>query len=173
MTYLIIKSLHVVSVMSWFAGLIYLGRLFIYHQEAALKPGTEKKILQTQFELMQKRVLRLICNPAMIASFIFGLHIAGTSKAFSAPWFHVKFALTILLLIYHMVAANIMKKQAKKTALFWTSSRLRVFNEILTIIIIMIVFLVITKNVIVSLKATGLALGAIAIIMISINKIKK
>ena len=173
MNYLIIKSLHVISVISWFAGLIYLGRLLIYHQEASSKPNKEKQVLQAQFQLMSKRVLRIICNPAMIASFIFGFYIAGASGAFAHPWFQAKFSLTILLVIYHMLAANIMKKQVKQTAEYWTSTRLRIFNEILTIFLISIIFLVITKDIMLSLKATTICILSVLGIMLIVKQLKK
>ena len=101
--YVYVKALHIISVISWFAGLVYLGRVFIYHREASDKSELESKVLISQFSIMEKRVLNYICHPAMCLSFIFGLYMLFYAKIYYQNWFHFKFVLIILLFIYLLV----------------------------------------------------------------------
>ncbi len=150
MHYLIIKSLHVVSVISWFAGLLYIVRLFIYHQEANLSQiEGDQKTLQKQFSLMERRLWAGITTPAMIASLVFGfwmLSIMPGKIYWAAPWMHLKLAFVLFLLVYHYLCGSIRKKLIHEN-LQWSSKKLRVFNEIGTLLLFGIVFSVITRDI--------------------------
>lgn len=100
--YLYIKAFHVIAVMSWMAGLLYLPRLYVYHARA------EKGSISSEtFKIMEAKLLRVIMNPAMILSWILGiLMIAGNPDVFSHGWMHVKFLCIILMTITHMVYAK-------------------------------------------------------------------
>ena len=137
--YLWLKTLHVISVIAWMAGLLYLPRLFVYHCEA--EPGSEKS---ETFKVMERRLLRAIMNPAMISSWIFGLAVAWAGDLFAEGWFHAKMALVVALTGAHMAMAKWRREFAEDR-----NSRSRKFyrvaNEIPTVLMIAIVILVIVK----------------------------
>ncbi len=134
-----LKTLHVISVIAWMAGLLYLPRLFVYHCEA--EPGSEKS---ETFKVMERRLLRAIMNPAMISSWIFGLATAWAGDLFGEGWFHAKTALVVALTVAHMAMAKWRREFAEDR-----NSRSRKFyrvaNEIPTILMIAIVILVIMQ----------------------------
>ncbi len=138
--YLWLKSLHIIAVIAWMAGLLYLPRLFVYHAEA------EKKSDQSEiFKTMEMRLLRIIMNPAMIAAWLFGLLMIAANPALMAGgWMHVKLTAVILLTALHMVFARWRKDFAqdrnKRTAKFY-----RLWNEAPTILMIVIVFMAVMK----------------------------
>lgn len=141
--YLVIKSLHLISVISWMAGMLYLPRLFVYHVEA--KPGGE---LDEALKIMERRLLRFIINPAMILSLVFGGMLIHITKALdssvSGYWFHAKITLLILLFATHGVMARYRKDFAKGKNKH--SKRFyKILNEIPTILMIAIIFLVVMK----------------------------
>lgn len=135
-----IKATHLIFVISWMVGLLYLPRLFMYHSE--LKPGSNECLL---FQTMEKKLMRIIMLPAMIFSIIFGLmlvHIYGFKNL--GIWFHVKSFLVILMIIFHHFLGRLRKKfemmENKYDAKFY-----RIINEIPTLLMIIIVILVIVK----------------------------
>ena len=131
--------LHIVSVISWMAGLLYLPRLFVYHVDAAA--GSE---MSETFKVMERRLLRAIMTPAMIASWIFGLWLAALTGAFAEGWFHAKLLLLLLLTASHMAMARWRKDferdKNSKSAKFY-----RVANEAPTLLMIGIVIVVVVK----------------------------
>ena len=134
-----VKALHVISVIAWMAGMLYLPRLFIYHCEA------EKGSAQSEtFKVMEGRLLRIIINPAMLISWVLGLWLASTGGFFSAPWFHAKLALVIALSAVHgyfsMAVRAFAEDRNERPPRFW-----RIVNEVPTILMILIVILVIVK----------------------------
>jgi protoporphyrinogen IX oxidase len=131
--------LHIVSVISWMAGLLYLPRLFVYHVEA--KPGSE---LSETFKIMERRLLRAIMTPAMIASWIFGLWLAYITEAFSEGWFHGKILLVILMSAAHMGMAR-WRKDFERDNNARGAKYYRIANEIPTLLMIGIVVLVVVK----------------------------
>jgi protoporphyrinogen IX oxidase len=139
--YLWIKALHIVSVVAWMAGLLYLPRLFVYHAEAAA--GSPQS--QT-FKVMERRLLRGIMNPAMGAAYIFGILLLLTPGIvdWATGWVYVKLALVAVLTIYHHALARWRKEFAadanKRSARFY-----RLMNELPTAILIAIVILVVVK----------------------------
>ena len=138
--YLWIKSLHVIAIISWMAGMLYLPRLFIYHCDA------EKGSVQSEtFKVMERRLLRLIINPAMVLSWVFGLWLAWQSNWFAGShWFHGKLLLVTLLSGVHGYFSAAVRRFAEdrndKPPRFW-----RMINEVPTILMIGIVILAVVK----------------------------
>ncbi len=138
-TYSIIKFLHVISIISWMAGLLYLPRLYIYHCEVT--PGSEAS---EKFKVMERRLLRAIMNPAMIASWIFGLYLMFEIDALSQGWFHPKFLCVILMTVAHMMLARY-RRAFEADANTKSQKFYRFFNEVPTVLMIIIVFMVVVK----------------------------
>ena len=139
--YLLFKSLHLIAVISWMAGLMYLPRIFVYHVE-----NSEKKETTEIFEVMEKRLYFYIMRPAMILSWFFGIILIYLSgiDIFSQLWVHIKLGLVILLTIYHEYLGICLKSLKLKTNTK-TSKFFRIINEVPTIILIFIIFIVIFK----------------------------
>ena len=148
----IVKSFHIIAVVAWFSGLFYLGRLFIYHQLAASQSDSEKKLLQSQYELMMTRVARAIMGPAAIITVLLGLHLAQSMGVWMQPWMHVKLTLVILLLGYHGACEMIRVRLARGRT--YSVTFFRYFNELATVFLVLIVLLVVTKQIGFSLVAT-------------------
>ena len=139
--YLLFKSLHLIAVISWMAGLLYLPRIFIYHVE-----NFEKKEATDIFETMEKRLFFYIMRPAMISTWLFGvvlIYINGLD-IFSQLWMHIKLALVIFLTIYHEYLGICLKSLKLKTNTK-TSKFFRIINEVPTIVLVLIIFIVIFK----------------------------
>ena len=139
--YLLFKSLHLVAVISWMAGLLYLPRIFVYHVE-----NFEKKETKKVFEIMEKRLFNYIMRPAMLLSWFLGIIlilIIGI-ETFSFLWLQIKLILVLLLSVYNEYLGKYIKLlqsgENKKSARFF-----RIINEIPTILLILIVFIVIFK----------------------------
>ena len=139
-TYLLFKSLHLISVISWMAGLLYLPRIFVYHSE------NENEIVTTVFKTMERKLFYYIMTPAMLLSWIFGLaliHEIGFQELASL-WLQLKLFFVILLTLYHLYLGILLNKfkydQNKKSSKFY-----RLINEIPTLLLILIVFIVIFK----------------------------
>ena len=138
--YLVIKALHIISVVSWMAGMLYLPRLYVYHADA-LK-GSETS--QT-FKIMERRLLRAIINPAMIASLLFGgLMIAANPAVMQNGWMHAKLGLVGLMVVTHILFARwrrcFERDENTRPAKFY-----RIWNEIPTLLFVLIVILVVVK----------------------------
>ncbi|MES0812489.1 protoporphyrinogen oxidase HemJ [Roseibium sp. SCPC15] len=137
--FLWIKSLHVISIIAWMAGMLYLPRLFVYHADA--EAGSDKS---ETFKVMERRLLKAIMNPAMIAAWIFGLWAAYELDAWRDGWFHAKLALVLIMSGVHGYLSGCVKKFARdantKPARFY-----RIMNEVPTLLMIGIVILVIGK----------------------------
>lgn len=147
MPYLLAKALHIVGFISWFAGLFYIVRLFVYHAEAGERPEAERAILQPQLELMARRLWTIITVPAMVLTLVGGVSmVVQLIELGPLPvWLHVKFGLLAGLLAYHHWCGAIRRRQAAKTST-WTSTKLRVFNELGTMFMVAIVFLAVFKT---------------------------
>ena len=140
-TYLIFKSLHIIAVISWMAGLLYLPRIFVYHVE-----NNEEKKISDVFEVMEKKLYFYIMTPAMILSWLFGialLHYLGIDQALQF-WLKAKILLVVILTLYHLYLGKCLKDFAidinKRSSKFF-----RIFNEVPTILLILIIFVVIFK----------------------------
>ena len=140
-SYLLFKSLHLIAVISWMAGLLYLPRIFVYHVESK-----DEKVITDVFEVMEKRLFFYIMRPAMILTWIFGLILIYLNgiEIFSQLWMQIKIVLVILLSAYNDYLGrclNALKNSTNtKSAKFF-----RVINEIPTVILIIVVFLAIFK----------------------------
>ena len=146
MDFLYIKSLHIIFVVCWFAALFYIVRLFIYTAEAQKKPEPDKTILTSQFLIMQKKLWYIIGWPGMIGTFIFGWWMIWENSAYlSLPWMWLKLILVGALFLYHLQCQMIFKKQSEGE-FTWTSFKLRMFNELATVFLVGVVFLVVVKS---------------------------
>lgn len=173
MNYLIFKSLHIITVVTWFAGLFYMPRLFVYFAEAEAKASTEKMILQDQFKIMQRRLWYGITWPSSILVLIFGSSLAATFWPLSEhPWLMVKLVFVVGLYIYHFYLHSIFKQQQQNIVRV-SPMKLRMINEISTIFLVAIVFLVVMKNVISMVYGLIGLLVLIIVLMIAIKKYKK
>lgn len=146
MEYNYVKALHIIFVVSWFSALFYIVRLFIYAREAQDKVPEARSVLTVQLLLMQKRLWYFIGWPAMILSLMFGLWMLVLHPALLAlPWMWLKLIAVALLLLYHMECQRILRQQ--KQGIYKLSSfRLRLFNELATLFLVSIVFLVVLKS---------------------------
>jgi putative membrane protein len=148
MDYSILKSLHIIFVVSWFAGLFYLPRLLVYHAEAQSKESNEKAILSAQFSKMEKLLFNAIMIPAMFLTWITGLsliYISWWDSFASHTWLHLKLAFVVCITIYHFVCRHFIR-QFQQNNFIISGPQLRLFNEIATILLVAIVFLVVAKN---------------------------
>lgn len=140
--YLYLKSFHVVAVISWMAGLLYLFRLFVYHAQYGLKSKEKSDLL----ELMESKLYRIITVPAMLFSWAFGLALIHfNSNLMSQGWFHLKLFCLILLTGVTHYGGALIKKMRKDIKLAPNHRKLRVINEIPTILMIIIVIMVVVR----------------------------
>lgn len=138
--YLWIKALHVISIIAWMAGLLYLPRLFVYH--ALVEKGSARA---ETFALMERRLLKAIMNPAMIASFIFGFWMVLLDPGLlSEGWFHAKLGLVLLMAGCHGKFSR-MRRDFEEGTATRSDKYYRVWNEVPTVLMIAVVILVIVK----------------------------
>ena len=143
-TYLLFKSIHLIAVISWMAGLLYLPRIFVYHSEAVQNNRSED--LMETFKVMERRLLVYIMNPAMIVSWIFGIlliHTIGLDN-FGSLWLQLKLVFVIILTIYHFFLFQCLRKFAENTNTY-SPKFYRIINEIPTVLLIGIVLVVVFK----------------------------
>ncbi|WP_170827343.1 CopD family protein [Arcticibacter eurypsychrophilus] len=144
--YLYVKAIHIIFVICWMAGLFYIVRLFIYHIEANDKTEQERIVLHPQFELMESRLWNVITTPAMLISLLAGVYMLYLNPyLLEMDWMWVKLSFVVGLLVYHFICQKIML-QLRKGVFKWTSMQLRVWNEVATLLLFAIVFVVILKN---------------------------
>ncbi len=137
--YLWIKALHIISMVAWMAGMLYLPRLFVYHCEAA--PGSAES---ERFKVMEKRLLRVITNPAMVATWIFGITLVVMTRADQQHWFQLKFLLVLAMSAVHGLYSR-WRRDFAKDANRHPASFYRLWNEVPTVLLIAIVILVVVK----------------------------
>lgn len=141
-----IKSLHLIFVVTWFAGLFYIPRLFIYHIEAWQKPSPDREILTDQLKLMTKRLWYIITWPSAILCTVFAIWLLILMPGWlQQSWMHVKLTFVALLFVYHFKCHQ-MFKQLQRDEVKYTSKFMRIWNEGATLILFAVVFLVILKN---------------------------
>lgn len=148
MLYLLLKSLHLVAMVAWFAGLFYLVRLFVYHVEAFQKPALEQQTLVKQYSIMEDRLYRIICRPAMLLTWVFGVSMIihnGWDWLSENYWLHFKLLLVFLLSGYTEYNGKIVSRLAKGEAVM-SSDKFRLFNEVPTIFLLTIILLAVFKN---------------------------
>lgn len=141
-TYLIIKSLHIIAVISWMAGILYLPRLYVYHTACA-KDSEASQMLK----VMERRLLRIIINPAMIATWIFGIWLVtllGWENLKHQGWFHVKLTMLVGMQIIHAAFAR-WRRHFDQDRNIHTAKFYRIMNEVPTVLMVVIIFMVVIK----------------------------
>lgn len=162
MTYLYIKSLHIIFVTTWFAGLFYIIRLFIYFKEAEDKEEPARSILKKQYALMSKRLWYIITWPSAVLASIFAIWLLALQPFWlEAHWMMIKLFFVVLLYVYHLSCQK-MYNQIAKGYLNYSSYGLRIWNEVATIILFACVFLVVLKT------TLGWIFGVVGIVGISV-----
>lgn len=162
MDYVYVKALHIIFVVSWFAALFYMVRLFIYATEAQKKDDVARSVLTPQFILMQRRLWFIIGWPGLSGTYIFGLWMLfysseRASYLLSEPWMWLKLICVAFLTLYHLECQRIHQQQ--RSGVFKHSSlRLRIFNELATVFLVAIVFLVVVKS------TSGLLWGIVGLV---------
>ncbi len=143
---LYLKALHIIFVVTWFAGLFYIPRLFIYHTEAQSKPEPDKTILSNQFKLMAKRLWFGITWPSAILTYVFAFWLAYDMFGLSFPgWLMLKLVFVFGLTLYHLQCGLIFKR-LQNDVFKWSSTKLRFWNEVATLLLFAIVFIVVLKE---------------------------
>ena len=146
MDFLYVKALHIIFVVTWFAGLFYIPRLFIYHVEAEKKEDPAKGILQAQYKLMSKRLWYIITWPSAILASFFAFWLLYQNPYYlEMPWMHVKLVFVLALYFYHYSCQKIYA-QLQKDIIKYSVFKLRIWNEVATIILFAVVFLVTLKS---------------------------
>lgn len=149
--YLYIKAIHIIFIVTWFAGLFYMPRLFIYNTEANTKDELSRKVLQDQFAIMMKRLWYGITWPSAILTLIFGLWVlfeSGMNNIVFEPagrWLLIKLVFVVLLYVYHFSLHSIMKQQLRGVYKY-SSLQLRMWNEVATVFLVAVVLLVVVKQ---------------------------
>ena len=173
MNYLYFKSPHLIFMVCWFAGLFYVVRLFIYHKEADRKKESVKVILQVQYNLMSKRLLSIITWPAAILTTFFGVSmLVDNPILLQQNWMHIKLSFILLLWLY-TYSCQIILNQIKIGQIRTTEIKLRIWNEVATLIMFAIIFMAVLKDSISWIYATLSLVGLAVLLMISIKLYKK
>ncbi len=143
-TYLLFKSIHLIAVISWMAGLLYLPRIFVYHSEAIVENKSQD--VTSTFKIMERRLFMYIMNPAMIISWIFGVLLiyATGVENFGFLWLQLKLFFVIILTIYHFFLFQCLRKFTNNNNVY-SSKFYRIINEIPTVLLIGIILVVVFK----------------------------
>lgn len=166
--YLYLKALHIIFIVTWFAGLFYIVRLFIYNAEADEKQEPEKSILKDQFTIMIKRLWLGITWPSAIITLILGPLLIYINPAILDTWLWIKIGFVIGLYLYHYTL-HVLYKQQKNNNFKYSSQQLRIWNEVATVFLISIVMLVVVKQ---GLSAVWALLGLFLFILVLMSGIK-
>jgi putative membrane protein len=171
--YLIIKSLHIIFVVTWFAGLFYMFRLFVYHAEAARKEEPAAGILMNQYTIMEKRLWYAITWPSCILTLLFGFWLMYLQPGYlKTPWMHIKLFFVLLLFLYQLYGQKVIR-EIQLTPLKYTSIAMRFWNEVPTIILIAVVFIVVMKDSVSWLWGTAGIIGTAIVLTLVIKAYKK
>ena len=158
---LYLKALHIIFIVTWFAGLFYIVRLFIYYTEAEEKTEPEKGILQAQFSIMMKRLWYGITWPSAILTLIFGFTLMFEMGFQKLGFMHLKLAFVFLLYVYHFLC-HVLFKNLIQGKVKHTSNQLRIWNEVATIFLVSIVFIIVLKDL------TNWIYGVVGLILFSV-----
>ena len=162
MTFLYLKAVHIIFVVTWFAGLFYMPRIFIYMVEAHAKPEPEKSILIKQLKMMASRLWFAITWPSAIITLCMGtLLIVNQPEFLRQGFMHIKLTLVFLLYIYHF-SLHVIFRQLQRDVVKYSSQQLRFWNEVATLFLISIVFIIVLKD------ALSMAWGVVGLITISL-----
>lgn len=176
--YFYIKALHIIFVVTWFAGLFYLPRLLIYNTEAATKPEQERTILQTQFALMIRRLWFGITWPSALLTLVLGITVMVTGnwhRIIFLPegrWFLFKWIFVLCLFAYHFSLHRLVQQELNGVFRY-SSNQLRMWNELATVFLIAIVMLVVVKQSMSLVWGLGGLLLLVAILLVAIRIYKK
>ena len=172
--YQYLKALHIIFMVTWFAGLFYMPRFFIYNTEAASRPALEQKILRSQFEIMMKRLWYGITWPSAVLTLIFGpivMFVGGWTQTLLEPqgrWLLIKLIFVIFLYLYFFTLHSIYLQQLK--GIFkYSSQQLRIWNEVATIFLVAIIMLAVVKD---SLSFVWAVIGIIGLAIVLVSGIK-
>lgn len=144
--YLWFKTLHIVGVVVWFAGLFYLVRLFIYHREAEELDAALRAPFQAQYALMERRLANIITTPGMVVAVVCAVGLLSVNPAWlQQGWMHAKLAFVAALLAYHAFCYRLMG-QLQQGRCGWSPRSLRALNELPTLLLVIVVMLVVFKN---------------------------
>ncbi len=172
MLYFYLKALHIIGFVSWFAGLFYLVRLFIYHVEANERPPAERKVLQDAFEMMALRLYKIITTPAMVVTIICGFGMIAYNPAVFQSWLHIKLTFVFLLVAYHFYNRQVLGKLQRKEKTF-SSYQLRLWNEVATVFLIAIVLIAVFKNTLNFITAFFILFGVMIALFLGIRLYRK
>ncbi|OFY86286.1 MAG: protoporphyrinogen IX oxidase [Bacteroidetes bacterium RIFCSPLOWO2_12_FULL_35_15] len=167
MSFFYLKALHIIFVVTWFAGLFYIVRLFIYHTEAEEKEEPEKSILQKQYKLMEKRLWYGITWPSMILTLIFGwwiIFVMPIELYLFKAFFILKLCFVGGLILYH-VECHVMFKQLQRDYVKHSSFKLRLWNEVATVFLVAIVFVIVLQD----RNNSGFVWGILGLIIFSLT----
>ncbi|GGF41766.1 CopD family protein [Echinicola rosea] len=168
-----LKALHIIFIVTWFAGLFYIVRLFIYQTEAMEKSPEEQKILKPQLDIMAKRLWLGITWPSAILTLIFGTWTLTYRLGYLELGFmHAKLGFVVLLYIYHFICHRIYKN-LQNGIVKWSSTKLRIWNEVATVLLFAIVFLIVLKNLLNMLWGLIGLIGLSILLMLAIKWYKK
>lgn len=176
--YFYLKAIHIIFMVTWFAGMFYIVRLFIYNTEANLKPEAERKILQAQFSIMIRRLWLGITWPSAVLTAIFGpwvmFHMGyeKTLGSASGQWLLIKIIFVFLLYIYHFSLHRMYQQQLKGVHKY-TSAQLRIWNEVATILLVAIVMLATVKQSISLVWGIAGIAGLVIILLAAISIYKR
>lgn len=165
--YLYIKALHIIFIVTWFAGMFYMPRLFIYNTEAAEKSQPEKKILHAQFGVMMKRLWFGITWPSAILTLIFGSWIWYLLGSFP-QWLMIKLCFVVGLYVYHFTL-HVIYRQQMRGVFKYSSQLLRIWNEVATIFLVAIVMLAVVRQ---NISVVWGIVGLIAFVILLMSAIK-
>ena len=170
--YSYLKALHIIFVVTWFAGLFYMPRLLVYNREAVDKPMDSKRILHEQFGMMMKKLWYGITWPSAILTLIFGMIVlfnGGWADSFRVQtWLHIKLTFVFFLYLYHF-SLHMLFKQQSKGIFKYSSQQLRIWNEVATIFLVAIVMLAVVKQ---NMSFVWGILGLLAFIILLMSAIK-
>jgi len=165
--YLYVKALHIIFIVTWFAGMFYMPRLFIYNTEAAERSQPEKEILQKQFGIMMRRLWFGITWPSAILTLIFGPWMWYLLGSFP-QWLLIKLCFVVALYIYHFTLHLIYAQQMRGVFKF-SSQRLRIWNEVATIFLVAIVMIAVVKQ---NMSVVWGIVGLVAFVILLMSAIK-
>ena len=167
--YQYILAIHIIFVVCWMAGLFYIVRLFIYHTEAQNKPEADRTILSKQFEIMERRLWNVITIPSMYIVVAAGITMLFLAPGWlQQPWLHIKLGFVVLLIIYHFICQHKIK-QMRKGVFKWTSTQLRLWNELATLLLFMIVMCAVVKD---NINWPYTIMGLIIFVFVMVSAVK-
>ncbi len=167
--YLWFKTLHIIGVVVWFAGLFYLVRLFIYHVEAKDLEQPIRKSFEQQYELMERRLANIITTPGMILAVSMAVCLLISQPIWlNQIWMQAKLFFVFILLLYHFFCYRLMKQLSTNNCL-WSPKQLRALNEMPTLLLVIIVMLVVFKNQFPTSSATWVIVGLVIFMAASIQ----